>query len=447
MAKNEGFRAIIVGGGPVGLVAAHTLSRAGIDFILLEARGTVAPSQGATIALNPATLRIFHQLGLYTEACRMSATLARRSSFQGDGKPLSDWYSGGYDCIAQCHGENVRLFNRPDLLRLLYRTIPQDKGSIYTSKKVVSIVSSAEGVKVQCADESVYHGAIVIGADGVHSTTRSAMNSLAARSLPEGAALNHARSYVANYRCMWASVPSLPDRAPGDLDLCHSSSRGCQFWTVNDDAAGVFAYELIEVPTSRLSRYSQSDLDACAERFAEMHITKTLKFKEVWATRQWGGMADIPEGILERWSLERIVLVGDAAHVMTPITGSGGNQGIQDVVVLTNRLRRLLLETPRPDVESLSSTFKEYQESRKESIVGFSNLTAFQMRITVWPRGLAGWLYWALNKISLRIPNFEPFMYRRVGGSLMATEAVLDFLQCDEPFTGDIPWLFPLRKN
>jgi 2-polyprenyl-6-methoxyphenol hydroxylase-like FAD-dependent oxidoreductase len=47
------FRAVIIGGGPVGLCLAHTLSLAGIDYVLLERRGKVVEESGFGLALWP----------------------------------------------------------------------------------------------------------------------------------------------------------------------------------------------------------------------------------------------------------------------------------------------------------------------------------------------------------------------------------------------------------
>ncbi len=58
------FRAVIVGGGLVGLSAAHIFSKAGIDFVLLEKHDTPLIELGATLALWPQASRIFDQLGL-----------------------------------------------------------------------------------------------------------------------------------------------------------------------------------------------------------------------------------------------------------------------------------------------------------------------------------------------------------------------------------------------
>lgn len=63
-ASSTSFKAIIVGGGPVGLLAAHAFFQAGIDFVVLERRDTVRSHQGSSIALGPPTLRLLDQLGL-----------------------------------------------------------------------------------------------------------------------------------------------------------------------------------------------------------------------------------------------------------------------------------------------------------------------------------------------------------------------------------------------
>jgi len=56
------FRVIVVGGGPVGLTAAHILASAGVDFVVLERYHTVTPDVGASVALWAPTLRVLDQL-------------------------------------------------------------------------------------------------------------------------------------------------------------------------------------------------------------------------------------------------------------------------------------------------------------------------------------------------------------------------------------------------
>jgi 2-polyprenyl-6-methoxyphenol hydroxylase-like FAD-dependent oxidoreductase len=57
-------RAIIVGGGPVGLTAALGLVRANIAFILLESRKDVVSPEGSDMTLQPMTMHALDQLNL-----------------------------------------------------------------------------------------------------------------------------------------------------------------------------------------------------------------------------------------------------------------------------------------------------------------------------------------------------------------------------------------------
>lgn len=59
------FTVIIVGGGPVGLLTAHALHQAGIDFVVLEQRSDIFEDAGASLIVSPHNLRVFHQLGLW----------------------------------------------------------------------------------------------------------------------------------------------------------------------------------------------------------------------------------------------------------------------------------------------------------------------------------------------------------------------------------------------
>lgn len=64
MADQNPFRVIIVGGGLVGLTAAHIFSKAEIDFVILEKHESVTSTFGTTLAVWPQMFRIFDQLGL-----------------------------------------------------------------------------------------------------------------------------------------------------------------------------------------------------------------------------------------------------------------------------------------------------------------------------------------------------------------------------------------------
>lgn len=67
-----GFRIIVAGGGLVCLTTAHILSKAGIDFVVLEQHDNVTPYLGSLLSIMPSTLRVLDQLDLldtFNEHC------------------------------------------------------------------------------------------------------------------------------------------------------------------------------------------------------------------------------------------------------------------------------------------------------------------------------------------------------------------------------------------
>jgi 2-polyprenyl-6-methoxyphenol hydroxylase-like FAD-dependent oxidoreductase len=81
-----GFQVIIAGGGVAGLTLANALEKAGIDYVLLEARDDIAPKVGASIGIFQNGVRILDQLGCFEAIEQETSPLQRARSRDHNGK-------------------------------------------------------------------------------------------------------------------------------------------------------------------------------------------------------------------------------------------------------------------------------------------------------------------------------------------------------------------------
>lgn len=363
---------VIVGGGPVGLVAAHALDKAGIDYVILEGRGEQEYEPGASLAVWPHNVRLLDQLGLLDEALQTYQPTLWKRNLRRDGSLLSK--SNMFEAMQINHGHPWMCFHRCKLVNMLRQRLP-DPSKLHFGKKIEALETTKKGVTVTCSDGSTFSGSIVVGADGVHSTVRKLMND-AVGVVDE--------PFVASYRGLYgysARLPSLASLEPATCYETHSDNMTLQL-IVGEEMMHFLAYERLPKPTKERTRYTVEDEETLARSFADVRFNDNVTFGDVWAHKAWSTIANLEEGTVKQWYRGRAVLVGDAVHKMTPNSGFGMNSGLQCVAQLVNRLRRLLQTKPEPDVDTLTTVFCEYQAARMgNSAVGMAGLYT---RLVAW---------------------------------------------------------------
>ncbi|KAK3352450.1 hypothetical protein B0T25DRAFT_186068 [Lasiosphaeria hispida] len=433
--SNPKFKVIVIGGGPVGLTAAHALSQAGIDYVVLENRLSVTTDVGASLVLWPHGLRVLAQLGLLKPLREISVGMCRTQSLTLDGEKYRD--SHVLDVIKNNHGSRQTIFHRAHLLRVLHENLSEaDKACILTGKKVTDIVVSPDGVEARCADGSTYHGSIIIGADGTHSKVRQSMRELALKA--SASKVNKEQPYLSEYRALWCTFPRQAGFETGDAIDIHGDDVSLQC-IVGQDRSWIFLYERLETPTGDRVTYSRDDVEAFAARFGEHAISEHLKVKDVFEKRYTAGMANLEEGIVKHWSWNRIVLVGDACHKFTPNQGLGYNNGIQDVARLVSELHRIVPvdNSASLPVGTLTKAFSRYQTSRMKAVRKDLKSSAGTTRMSVW----SSWTYYVLDRHLLpSLTLVEGKMVSLMMGSTISKGPILDFMEGEEPFEGKVPW-------
>ncbi|KAI7825300.1 hypothetical protein BC939DRAFT_448464 [Gamsiella multidivaricata] len=161
---------LIVGGGIGGLMLGLMLERAGIDYQILERSPELRPL-GSAISLNGTVLRLFEQLGLLEDLLKISKAAGRLHLVKED---LETQGHIDLEHFRERYGYHSIVFGRPDFFQMLISHIPAKK--ILMGKRILSSSQTELGVIVRCSDGSAYHGDILVGADGAHSSIRQCMH-------------------------------------------------------------------------------------------------------------------------------------------------------------------------------------------------------------------------------------------------------------------------------
>ncbi|KAJ5681295.1 hypothetical protein N7455_007604 [Penicillium solitum] len=433
------FKAIIIGGGPIGLAAAHALHLAGIDFVVLERRPAIFEDRGASLIVHPHTFRVLHQFGILDDLLPRGAELNHHLSFTADGNVFNE--GSRYALLSENHGHGPVAFHRAELIEIMYNGLPGNaKEKVLTNKKLTGITTTQDGVTATCTDGSIFSGSIIIGADGVYSKTRQIMRDLALKENPTRSwDLQH--PYTAAYQLLYGSFPS-PSTAGQGYDI-QSKEKAVMYFS-GPDRGWFFLYKKLPRPTSERTNYTDKDVEALAAEFAEFPLTRTVKVKDVWPQMLGAGLTNLDEGIVKHWSLGRIVLVGDACHKMTTHLGLGFNHGIQDVVVLCNSLRKALLAVPgsAPDADTLTGLFEKYQAVRMSSVCSLQGdvlKSGLETRMHAWHNIC----YYLLSRY-LMVPKIVEDLFMKF---VMAPEfrkgQVLDYVAKEERMRGKVSWIHP----
>jgi len=71
---------------------------------------------------------------------------------------------------------------------------------------------------------------------------------------------------------------------------------------------------------------------------------------------------------IDNWSSGPVVLVGDAAHAMTPALGQGGNMGLEDAVELASLLSPVLLDANESNGQEVAQALESFCSTRRERV-------------------------------------------------------------------------------
>ncbi|KAG0068302.1 hypothetical protein BGZ89_004965 [Linnemannia elongata] len=321
---------MIVGAGLGGLTLAILLQRAGIEYQVFEKSTEIKPF-GSAIALGPNILPLFTQLGLYEEFLAIAKPVNHITIHKAQGMRRM----GAVDIEEHIErsGYSSYVCSRPDLYDLLISQIP--KSRISFGKRVLSLVQGDNGAQIQTADGGVYEADILVGADGGYSAVRQAMIG-------------------------WGfGTQILTEELQRENDTTRSSD-----WGPESTQALCGQIQDYEIPIGG----TMGDL---------IHETPRDSISRMM----------LEEKLFETWYHQRTVLIGDACHRISPYSGQGPVNAMEDAVILANAI----YEIRAVNSENITTAFQDYYEERYPHAVEqlkFSKLFTMLMAGQTWKESL-----------------------------------------------------------
>src|SRR5665213_449389 len=317
---------LIVGGSLVGMSTALLLAHHGVRALMVEHhRGTAIHPRAALI--NQRTMEILRTVGVEQIVMQKSG-----EQFDQDGAVMSVETLAGKEIAYFIPNLNegvrdvsptVRVLITQRLLEPLLKSRAQGMGAqLHFSTEMVSFEQDADGVTAQIRDRdsgktSTVRAHYMVAADGSRSRIRE---QLGIRMLGRGVFSDSATIYFR------ADVtPLLRGRNLSIIMAVNPTLRG--FFRIEKPyQSGFLAVNTLGDPD-----HPDTDVtkDLNEERSREL-VHAALGTKDVAVTIEdvmpWQSVADVAE----RFQQGRVFLAGDAAHVMPPYGGFGGNTGIAD---------------------------------------------------------------------------------------------------------------------
>ena len=346
----------VLGGGIGGLAAARALALRGAQVRVLEQAAEIA-EVGAGLQISPNGIAVLRALGLE------DAVIA--SAPRGQAVQLRDYRGAPVLRMALPSGDarGYYLMHRADLIDILADGARDAGVEIALDAKVSDISFEADGfARLRFEDGQAETPALLIGADGINSVLRPALNGpakpfftgqVAWRAIvPVDVAQDPVATVYMGPGCHLVTYPLRDRRKMNIVAVQERSEWAAEGWANDDDPANLRA---------AFREFAPEVQDLLAR-------VETVKI--------WGLFR---HSVASRWHNAAAALVGDAAHPTLPFMAQGANMALEDAWVLADAL------AAAEDIPAGLTAYQARRHLRVAKVIAAANANARNYHLSFPP--------------------------------------------------------------
>lgn len=347
---------VIIGAGPTGLTLAMLLAQRGIDVKLIEAsRNFRRTFRGE--ALMPSGLEAIEFMGLTDLVARIphrpldawEFIIENRSIFRVD-EPME---AGGKPCT---------LISQPDFLAGVMAVAQQYPNFEFIAGTAVRdfLWKQERAVGVILGDDRQIDAELIIGADGRSSIVR------------QKAKLPLDRQ-AQSFDILWFKLSNSPEFEAENIFysiLCGHDGFGLFLGCEGQLQIG---WSLHREPGEDPNAWQRLDWQHKLAAAVPARFAATLRQHKI----ERPFLLSVTVGLCPQWYAPGVLLLGDAAHPMSPVRAQGINMGLRDVIVAANYLVPLLQR--HAQLAEIDAVLPQIQAEREPEIIQIQKLQSAEV--------------------------------------------------------------------
>lgn len=290
---------LIVGAGPTGLTLALTLARYGISFEIID-RKTTPSNNSRAIGIQPRTIEVFSRLDVAKEVLDRARTIEKGNLY----------FSGQWTAKLEFSRlvtpyPFVTLLRQNETEAILEAALNEHGHYVQRGEALVSLTHYPSRVLAHLESDSnrTIEAKYVVAADGANSSIRRML------ALPFSGKSFKESWVLADMKAKW-------NISREEVHIFFSDRGVLEVFPLTDD-------------TIRITGNLASD-----ESFSETELRELIEQRSHMAVEidevEWFSLFRVHNRMVDSFIHNRVILMGDAAHINSPVGGQGMNTGIAD---------------------------------------------------------------------------------------------------------------------